>query len=293
VANPLVKWRRVLAHEWIFGAFLLLTGMRLWFCGGAARSWSYVFFGCLLAAIIAIFFAENNPTAWRWRVRLLLYPALMGISFYAMGEALPLLGNGTADTLLISWDRALLGETPALSWQPWLRPALADAAMAGYLFFFFYLVCGPSTYCLRDLNQFRKCIVGLFTMYGLAFMSYTLLPAGGPWRWVDFAEPLKGPILLDWTLGTVNAGSNSVDAFPSIHVAATLYLLLFDWQHGRRRFWIFLLPCLILWWSTMYLRFHYFVDVLGGVAIAFAGWAMATRHDQWPAIKFLDPRERT
>lgn len=155
--------------------------------------------------------------------------------------------------------------------------------MAGYLFFFFYLVCGPATYCLQDLNQFRKCIVGLFTIvwleYGLAFMGYTLLPAGGPWPWMDFSEPLKGPMLLDWTIGTVNAGSNSVDAFPSVHVAATLYLLLFDWRHKRRRFWIFLLPCLILWWSTMYLRYHYFVDLLGGITVACAGWMMATRYD--------------
>jgi len=69
-----------------------------------------------------------------------------------------------------------------------------------------------------------------------------------------------------------------VDVFPSVHVAASLYLLLFDWQHCRRRFWWVLGPCLVLWWATVYLRFHYFVDLLAGVAVALIGWWMARKY---------------
>jgi membrane-associated phospholipid phosphatase len=271
--------RAVLPHEWIFGTYLLLTGLRLFVHGGAAQPWSYVFFGCVVAAVAVFFWAEQNPTAWRWRVRLLFYPASMGIAFYAMGTAVPLLGNGKVDALLLGWDCALLGETPALAWQKYLGPWTADLAMAGYLFFFYYIVAGPGVYCVKDLRKFRQCIVGLFTMYGLAFTGYTVLPAGGPWRWMTFDAPLHGPLLLDRVLGPVNAGSNAVDVFPSVHLAASLYLLLFDWQNGRRRFWIYLVPCVILWWSTMFLRFHYFVDLLGGAVVALAGWVMAQKYE--------------
>ena len=268
----------VLPHEWIFGTYLLLTGLRLFVHGGAARPWSFLFFGCVLAGIAIFFWAENNLTPWRWRVRLLFYPASMGISFYAMGVAVPLLGHPKVDTLLLGWDRALLGETPAVAWEHLLRPWAEDLAMASYLFFFYYLVAGPGFYCVQNLRLFRKCIVGLFTMYGLAFMSYTVMPAGGPWRWMIFQTPLHGPWLLDWVLAPVNAGSNAVDVFPSVHLAGSLYLLLFDWQHGRRRFWWYLLPCFVLWFSTMYLRFHYFVDLLAGAAMALAGWWMANKY---------------
>jgi len=116
------KLRAVLPHEWIFGTYLLLTGLRLFVHGGAARPWAFVFFGCVFAAIGVFFWAERNPTPWRWRVRLLFYPASMGIAFYAMGVAVPLLGNGKVDTLLLGWDRALLGETPAVAWEKWLCP---------------------------------------------------------------------------------------------------------------------------------------------------------------------------
>lgn len=267
----------VLPHEWCFGAFLALTGLRLAVTGAAALPWSLVFFGCLLASAGVIVWARRNPTPLRWRVRLLFYPAAMGLSFFAMEHAVPLLGKSSVDDLLLAWDRALLGETPALGWLSLQRPWLADLAMAGYLFFFCYLIAGPGGYCVRDLALFCKCIVGLFVLYGLGFTGYTFLPAGGPHRFVQFEQPLAGVWLLGLTLGPVNDGSNSVDAFPSIHFAATLYLLLFDWQHGRRRFWVVLAPCLLLWFATLYLRFHYFVDLVGGVLVALAGWAVA----QW------------
>ncbi len=269
----------VLPHEWVFGIYLLATGLRLSMHDGAARGWSVIFLGCLLAGTGIFFWAEQNPTPWRWRVRLLFYPAAMGICFYAMGPAVPLLGHPKVDGLLLHWDRALLGETPAVTWEPWLRPWLVDLAMADYLFFFYYLIAGPGYYCIRDVRLFRKCIVGLFTMYGLAFLGYTLMPAGGPHRWMTFATPLHGPWLLDWTLGPVNGVSNSVDAFPSVHLAVAMYLLLFDWRHWRRRFWWVLTPCLLLWLSTMYLRFHYFVDLLAGLALALASWWVANKFE--------------
>jgi membrane-associated phospholipid phosphatase len=276
-------WRRkfgaVLPHEWVFGAFLFLTGWRLFVHGGAARAWSLVFFGCWLAGLAVFFWAERNPAPWRWRVRLLFYPAAMGVTFYSLGAAVPLLGVPGADGLLLQWDQALLGETPAVAWQGWVRPWLVDLAMAGYLFFFYYLVAGPGHYCLLDVPRFRKCIVGLFTIYGLAFMGYTVLPAGGPIRWMTFARPLHGPWLLDWTLRAVDAASNGVDVFPSVHLAASLYLLFFDWRHWRRRFWWVLAPCLLLWFSTIYLRFHYFVDLLAGLGLALLGWWMAAQYD--------------
>ena len=267
----------VLPHEWCFGAFLALTWGRLFYAGGAALVWSFLFLGCLLASVWMIAWARRDPTPLRWRLRLLFYPMAMAISFFAMERAVPLLGLPNVDGMLLGWDRALIGETPAVAWMPLLRPWLVDLAMLGYLFFFYYLIAGPGRYCLRDLALFSKCIVGLFVVYGLGFIGYTLLPAGGPHRFLTFNQPLQGVWFLGATLGLVNHGSNRVDAFPSIHFAATLYLLLFDWQHCRRRFWWLLGPCLLLWFSTLYLRFHYFVDLLGGAAISLIGWLVAQR----------------
>ena len=272
-----LKPAAVLPHEWVFSAFLVATGARL-LADSAARSWSGVFFACLAASLFMILWTERQPTASRWRARLLFYYVAMGVCFFSMAKAVPLLGTPRADALLLQWDRDLLGETPAVTLESWLHPWAENVAMAGYLFFFYYLMAGPAHYCFRDMPAFRKCIVGLFTIYGIALLSYTVFPAGGPHLYMTFRTPLHGPLLLDSTLNVVNRGSNAVDVFPSVHVAASLYLLLFDWRHWRQRFWWVLAPCVVLWLSTLYLRFHYFVDLLAGVAVALVGWLIAQKY---------------
>ena len=267
----------VLPHEWIFNAFLIVTGTRL-LIDAPARIWAAVFFGCLAASVCMILWTQRNPTPDRWRIRLAFCYVSMGICFFSMGIAVPLMGTARVDALLLNWDRELFGETPAVLWEPFLRPWLENIAMAGYLFFFYYLLAGPGHYCFRDIPTFRKCIIGLFTIYGIALMSYTLLPAGGPHLFMTFNTALRGPLLLDSTIGLVNRGSNAVDVFPSVHVAASLYLLLFDWQHWRRRFWWVLGPCMVLWLSTLYLRFHYFVDIIAGAVLALVGLWTAQRY---------------
>src|SRR5438876_8134646 len=124
---------------------------------------------------------------------------------------------------------------------------------------------------------FRQCIVGLFTLYVLAVTGYLFFPAGGPPQALVFHTALHGPWLVDSMLGALDRGSNAVDVFPSVHVAASLYLLLFDWQHYRRRFWWVLVPCMVLWGATVYLRFHYFVDLLPGLGVPLMGGGAARK----------------
>ena len=108
----------VLPHEWVFGGFLALTVLRLIVAGSWNSGWLFVFLGCLLGSGAVIVWAGRNPQPLRWRVRLLFYPAAMGLSFLALGKVLPLHGGAKVDALLLGWDRALLGETPSVAWEP-------------------------------------------------------------------------------------------------------------------------------------------------------------------------------
>lgn len=82
---------------------------------------------------------------------------------------------------------------------------------------------------------------------------------------------IAGPVSR-WNDALVRMGSTGVDVFPSLHVAVSLFILGFDFRHNKRRFWIFLIPCVGLWCSTLYLRYHYLIDVLCGVLLA--SWAL-------------------
>jgi membrane-associated phospholipid phosphatase len=53
-------------------------------------------------------------------------------------------------------------------------------------------------------------------------------------------------------------------------MAASLFLLVFDWWYRRKHFWWALGPTVGLWVATVYLRYHYGVDVLAGIVLALA-----------------------
>ncbi len=256
---------KVLPHEYAFNAFLLWIALRL-LAAGPLDLHALTYFGLAAIGVLLIPWTERRPTTARWRARLLWYTFAMAISFYSLTSAIHLIGVASADQMLTNWDTGLLGAPAARYFLAIEHPWLTECMMAAYLFFFYYLVFGPLHYWRHDLVRFRNCFVGLFTLYALGFLGYSLFPAGGPHLDVTLA-PLHGGPLTTFMLPLINAGSNQVDVFPSIHAAASLYLLLFDWRHYRRRFWILLVPTAALWVSTVYLRYHYVVDLVAGLAV--------------------------
>ena len=263
-----------LPHEWAFGGFLLLMSLRLALHGNAdnyAMLFAAVFAGCIATTL----WTSIHPSPTRWRVRLLWYPSAMGIAFYALSGAVALLGSANVDGLLDHCDLSWLGAPAAAFFSSFESPALTDLLTIAYLFFFWYLIAGPAHYCLHDLPRLRSNFAGLFVVYAIGFLGYTLLPAAGPHLngTID-SFPVMGPLSRN-LLPFINTASNGVDAFPSIHVAVSLYLLLFDARHYRQRFRWTLVPCVLLWISTLYLRYHYLVDVAAGALLGCFGFLVA------------------
>jgi membrane-associated phospholipid phosphatase len=70
-------------------------------------------------------------------------------------------------------------------------------------------------------------------------------------------------------------------AFPSLHTAVSLSMLICAWRFLRTWFWMALPFVLGLWASTIYLRHHYAVDLLAGFVLAPLALWMAPRVDGW------------
>ena len=279
---------RLLPHEFVFSFFLALTWVRLVAHAGFLCPLALAFFSCVLASAVVIIWAGRDQAPWRWRIRLLLYPALMGLTFYLMPSVVTAIQVPRADALLAKCDVVWLGSKINLAIQSCDLPVLTDVMMLAYIFFFYYLIAGPAYYCIHNLPRFRQCFAGLFVVYALGFIGYTFLPAVGPHCFLLFAQPLTGGWITKMAKPTLDYASNGVDAFPSIHVAVSLYLLVFDRWYYRRRFWWLIIPCMALWVSTIYLRYHYCVDVIAGFVIAIIGLGVATLYDR-TSLKTLGP----
>jgi uncharacterized protein len=147
------------------------------------------------------------------------------------------------------------------------------------MLYFVYLIIAQVSYLFADLQIVKRYYGGLFSLYAIGFLGYALVPARGPYLAMtdQFTVALAGGWLTHANDLLVANGSNHVDVFPSLHVGNALYLLMSDYRYKRWRFWTYLVPCVGLWLSTLYLRYHYFVDVACGVMLGWLAWQIANR----------------
>jgi membrane-associated phospholipid phosphatase len=271
----------LLPHEAVFGLFLVVTWARLALTLGPGSSEALVYLTFCVTNVVLLGACRRQPTKLRWRLRLWFYPVALNVLFPHMKGAVPKIHPGSLDALLQQVDTWLIGKNLSLRCASVATPWLTELLSICYLLFFPYLLFSLIYYGCDDLALFKKFMVGLFTIYGVGFLGYTWVPASGPYVAMSeqFTTPLTGWRFTEWNAKVVSLGSNGVDVFPSLHCAVSCYFLFFDRRHRPWRFKLYLLPCLGLWLSTVYLRYHYFIDLVCGFALsALALWVANRFH---------------
>jgi membrane-associated phospholipid phosphatase len=173
------------------------------------------------------------------------------------------------DAGLLRLDRQLFGETPSILLQRFVRPGLSNA-MA--VFYFLHLVLPPVLAVLlyrRRRPLFREFLLAVLLAGCLGSLGYVIVPATGPGVAFPhlFAVPLEGS-LYDPVTRILDVARAPRDVFPSLHVGISTLVLWYGFRRSRAT-GLALLPLVLgNWVSTLYLRYHYLVDV-------FAGWLTA------------------
>lgn len=124
----------------------------------------------------------------------------------------------------------------------------------------------------------------------IGFALYYVHPAAPPWYVAMHGfEPVLGTPgevaglgrFDEMTgLGIFNGlyvrNSNVFAALPSLHSAYTLVALIYAVRTRAGAFWISLLAIVTagIWFTAVYTSHHYIIDVAGGIACAFAGFAL-------------------
>lgn len=188
-----------------------------------------------------------------------------------------------ADGSLFALDRAIgmerlhLRIAPALTTQIWFTELLSVA----YSLFIPYLAIS-----VLQITQYKNTALrdlfftALATLYCIGFLGYLFIPAQGPI--VALAEQIganiNGGFFHALVTGSVNKAGGPHGAFPSIHVAASVLIFLFDFKHGsRERAWIYLPLIILIAIATVALRYHYVVDLMAGILLALFSLLFANR----------------
>ena len=231
---------------------------------------------------------------WRWPqsrvVRGLreVLPFVICILIYTnLHDTIGFVNGNDVHYYLAALDVMIFGVQPSVWAERFITPARTELMELLYLSFFWIV---PSTSVLllvrRQWREFRLATLGVLVCFYIGYCLYVLFPAAPPrLAFVyEFDKHLYGYPLLFSNLSARAFALLPVDsraAFPSLHAAASLAALVYAWRYLRPWFWV-LLPFVIgLGASTIYLRHHYFVDLVAGWALVPLAVWLAPRLDAW------------
>lgn len=196
---------------------------------------------------------------------------------------------------IYSWDQTALyldtliffGKSPYLILHNLFPPAGHTLFFEQFYFFFFYfnafglsaaLVFSSAGYLLRVTNA-------VVLAYHIGLVVYWLFPTLGPCFYSETIHIFSRmpetmvlkPMLYDRFVGMITSPDvfrvglfDGIAAFPSLHVSHSLIYLVYLWPRHRFMTILNILPFVLLCVSTIYLGWHYVIDIPAGVLVGLA-----------------------
>jgi membrane-associated phospholipid phosphatase len=176
------------------------------------------------------------------------------------------------DSWLIKIDFFIFGVHPTIWLEKWISPWFTDIMSLAYISYYFLpIIFIVVIYLQHRTWEFDESVFILLFSYYLSFIGYILFPAIGPRSTLAhlYSVPLEGSFITDFVRDGLNAlEHNKRDCMPSGHTQIVLIVLYLANRFEKRIFYLFLpiVCCLIL--STVYLRYHYVIDLFVGTLFA-------------------------
>jgi hypothetical protein len=207
----------------------------------------------------------------------------MVLSYFELRVLLPALQPDLMDHRLFAIDLWLLGTTPSVWMQAWNTKPIVEWLSFFYYTHFFVLIMMlvPSLFFGKG-RRLQELMAGGMLVIATGHLLYTLVPGVGPYATLAFDQPLHGGFWWTQVEVTVATAGAQLDIFPSLHTAWPAYFTLHAFAHRDyppfRVLWPILgFVAVNIMVATMFLRWHWFIDVALGLLLAFGarGFAVA------------------
>jgi membrane-associated phospholipid phosphatase len=255
---------------------LLLTAIILFFISSIAF-WQQLILTYSLLALAIISLAALNKKAPGNRLFSIphAFIPIIGvlIIFNSLGDIIPYIRQQYYDDVLIRIDHLLFAVHPTV-WMERFNNSLLTALMQlAYISYYVMPIALGASLFLKDKNsEFETAVFTILLCFYLSYIGYMLFPAVGPRFTLNHlqTEDLQTEPMTRWIQQTLNSlEHNKADAFPSGHTAIALVTLFYAWKYRERALFRLLAPTVsALIVSTVYLRYHYVIDVFAGILLA-------------------------
>jgi len=212
------------------------------------------------------------------------------LSYFFFASFLPIVNPHAVDWHLYGLDNALFGFEPAMAMDALMNTFTSEWFAFFYFGYFFVLAIHviPILLAMRNRRVLNEFALGLLCVFCLGHTVYMLVPGYGPYKAMagEFDHALPSGMWVDTVMAMVASGGAQKDIFPSLHTAAPFFIALFSYRHRRS------LPFRFTWFitlffslniiiATMFLRWHYVIDVVAGLLLASFALFASVRLTRW------------
>ncbi len=262
----------------------LLTLINLVFFNRVEQWGIHIFLNSIFTIFI-LFIAHKDATSENIFLKYFHYwyilPAIF-MSFKEIYFMIKPIAGVDCDQYLIAIDKFIFGVNPTQFLYQYSNPILTEILQLSYASFFIMpLVLLLELQIRKQILNFKFVAFSLVLGFILSYIGYFIVPAIGPRFTLHNFEmtniELPGLWLTNYLREFINAGEaittgtlNPIevvqrDVFPSGHTQMTLVTIYLAHKlRARFRFVIYPIGTLLIF-ATVYLRYHYVVDLIGGL----------------------------
>jgi membrane-associated phospholipid phosphatase len=211
-----------------------------------------------------------NPTSWVFRNWYMLF--YVATCYKEMSLYIVALGRWDADVWLAHLDYRLWGAYPTVWLERIATPPLTEVLQLFYTLFIPVVLFVAAVLwrkgCYREFQYYAFLIALGFLV---SYIGYFLVPALGPRFLLKHLQhsALQGMWLFHGMQNTLDRlESVNYDCFPSGHTELTILAWWGSRMASKRLFKAYFAYTPVLIFATVYLRYHYSVDVLAGAVLA-------------------------
>jgi membrane-associated phospholipid phosphatase len=268
---PASLWTRSNAVDRLYFAWFPALSLLILVAHQRIPNWPAHLFlnGGLLVAILFLRWARDRSRVARflhdWYPLLLFIVSFEEVAFLSR-HMLP----GWRDDVLLRLEGKLF-PVPATVWfgqyASWWTTEILEIGYFSY--YLLLLIVGGVLYRRSDKRPFRNVMTASVLSYLLCYVIFIVFPTEGPAHTLAALHdrPLPGgPFHSLVTFMQRHAGVHG-NAFPSSHVAAAVVTLVFGWRYAARLGATLTPFVALLCVASVYDRYHYLSDVIGGVVV--------------------------
>ena len=272
-------FKKIKSFDYAVLFYCILTGIYILF---AYHKLQNIFFHLVIRILfititILLILTENHKRTFLTFLRN-FYPLLLLGFFYGETDYYNNLLFENFDPYLVKLESFIFGSQLSiifskLIYQRWF----SEIMHFGYFSYYLFIILIPLLFYIKKNQHFEKSLFIIIFSFCAYYILFILFPSVGP-QFYFTANQTTVPdgFLFDKIMHLiVKFGETKTGAFPSSHVGITIIFLILIWKDFRNYFTILLMPATLLILSTIYLKAHYAVDILGGILSGFIFYAIS------------------